>query len=299
LAAAETNHAKGLLLTAIGGLALTVDIPLIKLASGEPWSILLVRCVATFIAALLVWLAWRAIAKNVPPLVPGWAGVAVAGLYGVSSITFIIAIYTTSTANVVFILAFNTMFAAVLSWVFLKERPRPATFAAMVAMIAGVGIIVSDSVGSGNLFGDLMAGCSALLIATAITITRATGKDMGFTSLVSVLLPAAVAAYMVADGGYRIDVPWWIIFNGAVIMPLAFFCLATGPKYISGPEVAMFYLLETVLAPVWVWLIFSEAPTTRSLIGGVILIVALVAHSSWQLWDGRRRRAAKVLRHPV
>ena len=61
----------------------------------------------------------------------------------------------------------------------------------------------------------------------------------------------------------------------------------------------MFYLLETVLAPVWVWMIFGEEPTTRSLIGGVILVTALVAHSLWQLWDGRRRRAARVLRHPV
>lgn len=297
--AAETDHARGLLLTAIGGLALTVDIPLIKLAAGDAWSILLVRSVATFAAALLVWLAWRAVSKDVPPLVPGRAGFAVAGLYGLSSLTFITAVYTTSTANLVFILAFNTMFAALLSWLFLKERPRPATFAAMAAMVVGVGIIVSDSVGSGNLFGDIMAGASAFFIASAITITRATGKDMGFTSLVAVMLPAAVALFMVADGGYRIDAPWWIIFNGVVIMPLAFFCLATGPKYISGPEVAMFYLLETVLAPLWVWLIFSEAPTTRSLIGGLILIVALVAHSAWQLSEGRRRRASRVLRHPV
>lgn len=299
MAAAETNHARGLLLTAIGGLALTVDIPLIKLAAGEPWSILLVRSVATFCAALLVWLAWRAVSRDAPPLIPGRAGFAVAGLYGLSSLTFITAVYTTSTANLVFILAFNTMFAALLSWLFLKERPRPATFAAMAAMVVGVGIIVSDSVGSGNLFGDVMAACSAFFIASAITITRATGKDMGFTSLVAVILPAAVALFMVADGGYRIDAPWWIIFNGVVIMPLAFFCLATGPKYISGPEVAMFYLLETVLAPLWVWLIFSEAPTTRSLIGGLILIAALVAHSAWQLREGRRRRAARVLRHPV
>ena len=55
----------------------------------------------------------------------------------------------------------------------------------------------------------------------------------------------------------------------------------------------MFYLLETVLAPVWVWLIFSEAPSRNSLIGGTILIVALVAHSLWQLAEGRRRRAAQ------
>lgn len=300
MAQPETNHARGLLLTAVGGLALTVDIPLIKLAAGESWSILMVRSGATFLSAIAIWLVWRAFSgKRVPPLVPGRAGLAVAGLYGLSSLTFITAVFTTSTANVVFILAFNPMFAALLSWMFLGERPKPATFLAMVAMIAGVAIIVSDSVGSGNLFGDVMAGCSALFIASAITITRATGKDMGFASLVAVLLPFLLAAWTVGHEGFRIDHPGWILFNGLVIMPLSFFCLATGPKYISGPEVAMFYLLETVLAPVWVWLIFSEQPTPRSLVGGVVLIAALVAHSLWQIHDGRRRRAARVLRHPV
>jgi drug/metabolite transporter (DMT)-like permease len=242
---------------------------------------------------------WRALSRNAPPLIPGRTGFAVAACYGITSLCFMSAVFYTSTANLVFIVAFSTVLATALSWAFLKERPRPATFAAMAAMVVGVGIIVSDSIGSGNLFGDLMAACSAFFIASAITITRATGKDMGFTSLVAVILPAAVAAVMVGTSGYRIDAPWWIVFNGVVIMPLAFFCLATGPKYISGPEVAMFYLLETVLAPIWVWLIFQEAPTRRSLLGGVILIVALVAHSLWQLMEGRRRRAARVLRHPV
>ena len=82
-------------------------------------------------------------------------------------------------------------------------------------------------------------------------------------------------------------------------MPLSFFCLATGPRYISGPEVAMFYLLETVLAPIWVWMIFAEAPSRNSLIGGSILIAALVAHSLWQILEGRRRRAAAMVRHPA
>ena len=61
----------------------------------------------------------------------------------------------------------------------------------------------------------------------------------------------------------------------------------------------MFYLLETVLAPIWVWLIFTEVPTTNSLIGGLILVVALVAHSVWQLLDGRRRRARPDVQYPV
>ncbi len=83
------------------------------------------------------------------------------------------------------------------------------------------------------------------------------------------------------------------------MLPISFFCLAAGPRYISSGEVAMFYLLETVLAPVWVWAIFEEVPSTHSLIGGTILIVALVAHSIWQLRETRRRPAAEPVHHPA
>ena len=293
------KHATGLLITAIGGMTLTVDIPLIRLANGEPWSILLTRTGTTLLAALVIWAIWRLASPKAPQLVPGRAGLAVAALYGLGSITFVSAVFNTSTANLVFILAFNPVFSALLSWLFLGERPRPATFVCMAAMIVGVGIIVGDSMGTGHILGDLLAMSSALSIAAAITISRASGKDMGFASLVGVVLPCAVAILMVSKTGYDVAEPWWIIFNGAVIMPISFFCLAAGPRYISGPEVSMFYLLETVLAPVWVWMIFDEVPSGRSLTGGAILIVALVAHSLWQLHEGRRRRAALVPRHPT
>ena len=295
----QTNHSKGLMIAAIGGLALTVDIPLIRLADGEAWSILMLRTGTTFAAALVIWTIWRLISPSAPQLLPGRAGVAVAALYGLGSITFVTAVYATSTANLVFILAFTTMFAAMLSWVLLKERPGPATLLAMAAMVVGVLIIVGDSIGTGNLFGDVMALCSAFIIASAITVSRASGRDMGFTALVGVALPFVVAAIFVGAGEFRVDAPWWIIFNGAVVMPISFFCLAAAPRYISGAEVAMFYLLETVLAPVWVWIVFSETPSRNSLIGGTILVVALVAHSLWQLLQGRRRRAALAVRHPA
>lgn len=298
MSAPLSDHSKGLLLTAIGGMMLTIDIPLIKLANGDVWSVLMLRTGGTVLAALLVWSVWRALSPRAPALVPGKAGVAVAIFYALTSICFIIGVYSTSTANLVFILAFSTMFAALLSWIFLKERPRPATLAAMAAMVVGVLIIVGDSISAGNLFGDLMALCAAFSLASAITISRASGRDMGLTALVAVIAPCGVAMIMVAKTGFHVEAPWWIIFNGAIVMPVSFYCLATGPRYISAPEVAMFYLLETVLAPVWVWLIFAEVPSNKSLIGGSILIVALVSHSLWQLHQGRRRAAARAVRHP-
>ena len=267
---------------------LTFDIPLIRLASGDTWSVMLVRSGATFLAALVIWAIWRSLSSKAPALAPGWTGVLVAALYGLTSILFMMAIYRTSTANLAFILAFNSVFAALLSWVFLREKPQTVTMIAMAIMLVGVLVIVGDGFAAGNFIGDLLALASAFTAASAITLTRSSGKDMGLTALSGVLLSLVVAAYFVVDGGYRIDAPWWILFNGAIVMPLAFYCLATGPRWLSAPEVAMFYLLETVLAPVWVWMIFAEAPTRNALIGGLILISALVAHSIWQLWDTRR-----------
>ena len=299
MSSTHPDHAKGLLLTAIGGLALTVDIPLIRLADGSSWTILMLRTGTTFIAALVIWAVWRALSPKAPALIPGLAGAVVAALYGLGSITFISAVYQTSTANLVFILAFTSMFAALLSWLFLKERPRNGTLIAMAVMVVGVLIIVADGLATGGMLGNALALASSLLIASAITISRHSGRDMGFTALIGVILPFLVALAMVGSTGYQVTAPWWIIFNGAVIMPISFFCLANGPKYLSGPEVAMFYLLETVLAPVWVWLIFDEVPSRHALIGGTILITALVVHSIWQLAEGRKRRAAGNFRHPA
>ncbi len=288
------DHSKGLLLAAIGGVAITVDIPLIRLADGNAGTVLLLRSATTLVASLAIWLAWRWWRGDAPALIPGKIGLLVAALYGLGSVFFVLAVHHTSTANLVFILALNTMFAAVFSWAFLGERPGLGTIAAMALMLVGLLIIVGDGVGSGNLFGDLLALGSALVMAAAITLTRSSGRDMGFAALVAVALPLLFSIVLVSSQGFAVSEPWWMILNGAIIMPISFFCLALAPKYISAPEVAMFYLLETIFAPVWVWFIFSEQPSTNVLIGGTIMVVTLIVHAIWQIREDRRRRVGAI-----
>ncbi|TPW31930.1 DMT family transporter [Pararhizobium mangrovi] len=276
-----------------------MDVPLVRLADGGVWSILAARSGATFVVAIAIWLAYRTLAGRSIRLVPGLGGSMVVAVYAVGAVTFVLAVFNTSTANLVFILSFNTVFSALLSWIFLKERPRRATFLAMGAMIVGVAIIVREGVSLGHGFGDAMALATAFLTAAALTAARATGRDMGFTPLVANLFPALVALFLLPTGGPVIRDPVWIALNGFVVIPLAFWCLASAPRYIPSPEVAMFYLLETILAPVWVWLIFGEVPTTATLSGGAIMIAALAAHSVWQVRRSRRSTFSRGVQRAV
>ncbi|MEK1932739.1 MAG: DMT family transporter [Pararhizobium sp.] len=289
------HHCRGLFITGLGGLALSFDIPLIRSSQGEVWSLLALRSLCTFSVALIAWVVLNKFLGRKIALVPGMAGLAAGLFYGLGSFTFLLSVFNTATANVVFIVAFTSMFAAVLSWIFLKERPSNATLVTMAVMVFGVGLIVQDGLQSGNLFGDAMAVCSALLLASAITVSRASGKDMGLVPLATAIFPAIVGYLLSPAEGLAITHPGWIMFDGLVMIPLAFFCLATGPRYLSAPEVGMFYLLETILAPIWIWIVFQEVPTVQTLVGGAILILALIGHSAWQM----RQRSASTVASPL
>lgn len=294
LPAPLSGHRKGLVLTAIGGTALSMDIPLMRLANGDMWSIIGTRSITTVFVTLLIVLVIRYVKGGWPTLVPGRHGIAAGLLYGCSTLTFLLAVFNTTTANVVFIIAFNPMFGALLSWIFLKERPAVSTLATMLVMVFGVSLIVYDGLAGGHFFGDAMALLSAFILASVITLGRASRRDMGFVPSLAAVFPAALGLASALPTGLAIEHPAWIIFNGAVLMPVAFWCLATGPRYLSAPEVGMFYLLETILAPIWMWLIFAETPATMTLIGGAILVCAIMVHSLWMV---RRKPAQPVLVH--
>src|SRR5690606_6288027 len=184
------------------------------------WAVLATRSIATFVTAMVAWSVLRFVLGRRTALIPGPMGLLIGIFYGINSLTFMLAVFNTTTANVVFILAFTSMFAAILSWVFLGERPANATLLTMAAMVAGVALIVHDGLASGNIFGDAMAACSAFLLAISLTLSRRSGADMGFVPLVAAVLSGVMALFFLPPGGLSIAEPVYILLNGLVLLPL-------------------------------------------------------------------------------
>jgi drug/metabolite transporter (DMT)-like permease len=285
-----SNHRRGLALTVTGGIALSFDVPLVRLGGGELWQTLALRSLSTFALGILIWVLLRRFQPGNPVLRPGRAGLLAGLFYGFSTITFLGAIFNTTTANVVFIVAFTPMFAALFGWLLLREQLSRSTWITMIAMIIGVGIIVSGGLSGGELLGNMLALGTTLLLAGAITIGRKTKVDLGLVPLAATIIPAIVGLAMMQRGGLAsVPSPFWVLLDGLVMLPVAFWCLATGPKYLTGAEVGMCYLLETVLAPIWVWMIFAEEMEARTMLGGAILILSLISHALWQMRRGNQR----------
>lgn len=275
-------HQKGLLLTAIGGILFTFDIPLLRLANADQWTMIFLR--GMFLAtAITVWWYVCFYRRGIKlPFINGWAGVIVAVTNTIANLLFIAAVTKTTAANLVFILALNPIFAAVLAWLVLKEAIPIWTWVAVVLSLLGVTIIVSDGLTTGTYVGDLMALVVALCTAVALTVVRKTGKNVVTSLAVGSLASALLAWTWAAPLALHWEGWSWIALNGLLILPIASGLIAIGPRYIPSAEVAMFFLLDVVLTPIWIWLLFREVPTLQSAIGGGIVLVTLIAHSIWR-----------------
>lgn len=279
----DHQPARGLSFALIGGIALSFDIPLIRLAGSDPYMVMAARGLGL---AIVLWLYWRFFANrtgmpNDPLSDPDF--LIVGGLSGLNNICFTMAVFHTTTANVVFILAFNAMLAALISWPLTGEKPKLATVLAIIATVIGVGIIVWDSFGSGNLLGDAMAMICAMLLALSLTLARRSGKDLSLSPGFGGLVSCVFALPMVLWFSAMPQAPIWLVLDAVILVPIAGITLWLAPRYIPAPHVALFYLLETVLAPLWVWYVFSEVPSTSVFIGGSIVVIAITAHAIWEL----------------
>ena len=287
--ATQTNQARGVALGFTGGLVISFDVPMIRLADSDPWVAMGLRGFCfVLVFGLLYAFAPRSQATPKNPFMDrDWLIVGV--FYGISNIFFTFSVFNTSTANLVFILAFNSMLAAVLAWWLVGEKPFAATWAAILATLVGVLIIVSGGLASGTGWGDLTSVLCAATLAYALVHARKSGKDMSLAPGLGGVVAAVFALPFIAHDPQLPGNIGWLWANGLIVVPIAGFCLALAPSFIPAPQVAIFYLLETVLAPIWVWLVFNEEITTRTFIGGAIVLAAILAHSIWGL-----RRAGRV-----
>lgn len=215
-------------------------------------------------------------------------------LYGISSILFVMAVFTTTTAHLVFILAFNPLLAALFAWWLIGEKPGIVTWLAIGLTTLGVSIIVLEGFEGDTQFGDLIALATSVVLGLSVVKTRQTGKDMSLSACLGGMLAGAFALPMALMHFEWPLQPGWLILNALVMAPAAAFALSLAPRYIPAPQVSMFFLLETVLAPIWVWLIFSETLTLNTVIGGSIVLTAIGAHSYIQLSRSMRQRKQAV-----
>jgi drug/metabolite transporter (DMT)-like permease len=206
----------------------------------------------------------------------GLAGVAVAVCVAIASGSFIAALNHTSVARVLFVLALAPVIAAVLARVTLGEPITRRTLLAMAVALAGVALMLGAP-GEGSLAGDGLAFVAAFAFAVMIVITRwrhdvsmAPATCLSQAILVAAFLPFATPG---AIGG---DDVGWLAALGIGQIGLGFALLTVGARLIPAAQVGLITLLEVVLGPLWVWLALDERPSTLTLVGGTIVIVAIV-----------------------
>lgn len=282
-----------------GGMLLSIDVPILRMANTDAWTMIMVRGGLSFIALFFFWTLFRRGKPGSSPFVNGYTSVFLSCVTALASVLFLNAIQHTTVANVVFILAFNPMFAALLSWMVMGERTPPATLLAILVSFAGVLVIVWDSMTTGNVFGDLLALGTSLLLAVSLVTVRRSGSDQSMSPAFGTLLAAVCVFWFAQPGSLSVESWGWLALNGLIIVPAASALMLLGPRFVSAPVVAMFFLLETVLTPVWMWLIFDEVPSERAIMGGAIIFSALLAHSVWKLRvrsssNGRARRGPRA-----
>lgn len=276
--------------TALGGLLFTLDLPLLRLSMADQWTMVFVRGLLLFATITAGWMMMRAQGDRTP-YVAGLAGIAVAFFSTIGNMSYIGAVAHTDAANVVFLIALTPLIAAAMSRVLLGERVHGYTWAATSAAFLGAAIIASTSIYAGNWAGDGMALLSAFCSASILTIIRATGKKVTTSLALGSLSAALVAVFffevslqqMWNAGALGMPALFWLGLNGLVTMPLATALLARGPRVLPSADVGMFFMLETLLTPVWIWLLFGEVPSARVVLGGTVVIVAVFAHSWWRL----------------
>jgi drug/metabolite transporter (DMT)-like permease len=269
---------RGILLVAGAAAAWSVAGIITRLTETDAWTTLFWRAVfaSLFLTGYILLRErgdWRGVAGRL-----GWPGLAIAASFAGSMICFILALAETTVANVMFIQATAPFFAAAGAWVLMRERIAWRTAVAMGLALTGVGIMVSDASAGGRISGDLLSVVMAIGFAAAIVLARRhRDVDMTTATCLACLIVAVVTAPLASPLEVsRHDLVLLVIF-GVGQMGLALIMFSAGAQLIPAAEVGLVTVLETVLAPIWVWLAVGEVPGPTALAGGAVVMAGRTA----------------------
>ncbi len=277
-------HAKGLLITTAGVLVLTPDSLLIRLVSADPWTLTFWRGVLYAFGMSVAVAAFYGRRTRQQFLALGKGGLLLGAIFGIGKVSFILSITNTTAANTLFIVSTSPLFAAVAAWVMMREPVTPRTWLAMAFALLGIGVIASEGINGGGIIGNVAALITAMVLGTSFALARRYRERnvipaMALSGLVSALLVLPLASPLTVVASDLAA----LALMGLVVLPLSFSLIFIGPRYIPAPEVSLVLLLEAVLGPYWVWLALGEEPGARTLLGGVIVLATLAAHSALRL----------------
>ena len=204
------------------------------------------------------------------------------------NISFIVSIENTHVANTLIMISLAPFTAAIMSSIFLKEHPKSKTWFAMALCFLCVIFIFYDSYEANRLLGDFFGFITAILVGASSVVIRYAKIVNFLPSLLLGKLFTSLIALLFIQSIYLEGIDLYLIIIMGIFLvtlPLTFLTLA--PRYIPAHEVQLFFILETALGPLWVWLVIQEEPTIKTIIGGLLIILTIFVHTFFDLKDSK------------
>ena len=279
-----TDQQKGSLMAFIAVMFITPDSLFIRLSNVDTWGLVFYRGIIPFFTVFLGMLIIYKLSFFKTLFNSGYHGVIYVGTFSLTNITFVVSIQNTNVANTLVMIATAPMLSAILGAIFLKEPPDKKTWISIIVTFLAVLYIFSDSLKLGNFFGDILGFVTAVGLAVgAVIIRSAKSKNLVPAAVVGKLFVATFALFFIES--------FALIENDIFIVPLMcilcvaipFVLVTIAPRFIPAAEVNLFFLLETIIGPIWVWYIIKEQPSIETLQGGFVIIATIAIHSFLKL----------------
>ena len=279
-----TSQQKGSLLAFIAVMLITPDSILIRLSNIETWGMLFYRGAIPFVVVLvgLIFFYKNNLFKALINI--GYPGIFYVISFSICNITFIISIQNTNVANTLVMIAMAPMLSAILGSIFLKEVPDRKTWIAIIITLISVTYIFHDSIEMGNFYGDLFGIITAFGLACNAVIARyAKNRDLVPSAVIGKLC-VAIFAFFFVDTFALVDTDLiFVPLMCVMCVAIPFVLVTIAPRFIPAEEVNLFFLLETIIGPFWVWLVINEQPSIETIQGGVVIILTIAIHSFLKL----------------